>query len=247
MGWGSVLGSVGSAIGGSVGDILHANSGSSKAKREAQRQRDWQTYMSNTAHQREVKDLIAAGLNPVLTATGGSGAPVGSSGLATPAVAHGAFSNGVSNAVKGWQASMQRDLTDAQVSNLSSASSKNEADAAAARVMAQNNATLLPEMVQVQRAQASMYNAQAMSAMQNAALTRLALPQAAANAGMYNSWYGQSLPYINSALGIANGVVGVAKPFTGNGITETTYYNGNGEITGGSRVRRTGGATYHLY
>lgn len=36
--------------------------------------RDWQQYMSNTAHQRETNDLIAAGLNPILSATGGKGA-----------------------------------------------------------------------------------------------------------------------------------------------------------------------------
>ena len=34
---------------------------------EAKKNRDWQEMMSNTAHQREVKDLMAGGLNPVLS------------------------------------------------------------------------------------------------------------------------------------------------------------------------------------
>lgn len=41
--------------------------------KEAASARSWQTQMSNTSHQREVKDLIAAGLNPVLS-SGGQGA-----------------------------------------------------------------------------------------------------------------------------------------------------------------------------
>lgn len=49
---------------------------------EAQKQRDWEQYMSNTAYQRQVADMRAAGINPASLSgatAGGSSTPAGSS------------------------------------------------------------------------------------------------------------------------------------------------------------------------
>jgi len=55
---------------------------------EADINRQWMTEMSNSAHQREVKDLVAAGLNPVLSTGVGASTPGGSMpSLSAPGVA----------------------------------------------------------------------------------------------------------------------------------------------------------------
>jgi hypothetical protein len=67
MGFGSVLGNVASFIGNKATDFLFSNYQANKA---------WsrQKQAAQSAHQWEVADLKAAGLNPILSATGGNGA-----------------------------------------------------------------------------------------------------------------------------------------------------------------------------
>lgn len=79
----ALIGAGASLLGGILGNAASA--------KQAARQMDFQREMSNTAHQREVADLRAAGLNPMLSAKlGGASTPLGAaapqSDVLSPAV-----------------------------------------------------------------------------------------------------------------------------------------------------------------
>lgn len=114
--------SAGAAIAGAAGGIADGLMTSAFNLFSAEQSRDYNREMASTAHQREVKDLRAAGLNPVLSA-GGHGASV------APSPTPQAHNFGATDkAIQLHQMRNQDRLVDAQVRDINSAATLKEID-----------------------------------------------------------------------------------------------------------------------